>query len=71
MKKKLPKNYVTYYNLLIMQKFWQVLYQILSIIFLEEVFIELNGNTKMVYKLMKLNISIATIFFNTKILKMV
>ena len=41
--KKLPKIYLTYYNLLIAQDYWQAHYQILSIIFLKE-FIELNVN---------------------------
>ena len=49
MEKKLQKVNLTYYNLLIAQKLWQVHYQILSIIFLKE-FIELNLNTDMIKK---------------------
>ena len=63
MEKKLQKTYCTYYNLLIAQGLWQAHYQILSIIFLKE-FIELNVNTDMMIKNMKLvelNISIANI----------
>ena len=41
MEKKLQKIYLTDYNLLIVQDLWQVHYQILSIIFLNE-FIKLN-----------------------------
>ena len=43
MEKKFQKIYLTYYNLLTTQDFWQVHYQVLSIIFLKE-FIELNVN---------------------------
>ena len=63
MEKKLQKTYCTYYNLLIAQGLWQAHYQILSIIFLKE-FIELNVNTDMMIKNMKLvelNISIVNI----------
>ena len=63
MEKKLQKTYCTYYNLLIAQGLWQAHYQILSIIFLKE-FIELNVNTDMMIKnvkLVELNISIANI----------
>ena len=63
MEKKLQKTYCTYYNLLIAQGLWQAHYQILSKIFLKE-FIELNVNTDMMIKNMKLvelNISIANI----------
>ena len=66
MEKKLQKVYLTYYSLLI------ALYQILSIIFLTE-FIELNVNTDMMIKnvkLAELNISIVTVFLNIKTLKM-
>ena len=53
-----------YYNLLIVQDLWQVLYQILLIIFLID-FIELNGNSDTMIKNVKrleLNISIETVF---------
>ena len=63
MEKKLQKVYLTYYNLLIAQDLWQTHYLIFSIIFLKE-FIELNVNTDMMIKnvkLAELNISIATI----------
>ena len=53
MEKKLLKMYVTYYSLLIAQDLWQVLYQILSIIVLKK-FIELNVNTNMMIKNLKL-----------------
>ena len=55
------------------QVLWQAHYQILSIIFLQE-FIELNVNTDMkikIVRLVELNISIATVFLNTQILKMI
>ena len=64
---EITKIYLTSYNLLLAQDLWQVLYQILSIIFLTEL-IELNVNTNMMIKnvrLLELNISIATIFLNT------
>ena len=54
-----------------MQDLWQARYQILSIIFLKE-FIELNVNTDMMtknVKLVELNISIKTVFLNIKTLK--
>ena len=73
MEKKLQKIYLTYYSLLIAQDLWQSHYQLLSIIFLKE-FIELNVNTNMMIKIVKLvelNISIATVSINTKILKMI
>ena len=73
MEKKLQKIYVTYYNLLIAQDLRQVFYQILSIIFLKK-FIELNVNTNMIIKyvkLVELSISIATVFLNTQILKII
>ena len=53
MEKKLLKMYVTYYSLLIAQDLWQILYQILSIIVLKK-FIELNVNTNMMIKNLKL-----------------
>ena len=49
MDKKLQKMYLTYYNLLIVQDLWQVLYQILLIIFLKES-IELNVNSDTMIK---------------------
>ena len=73
MDKKLQKIYLTYYNLLIVQNLWQAHYQILSIIFLKE-FIELNVNTDMMMKYVKLvefNISIVTEFLKTQTLKMI
>ena len=73
MEKKLQKIYLTYYNLLIAQDLWQAHYQILSIIFLKE-FIELNVNTDMMMKYVKLvefNISIVTEFLKTQTLKMI
>ena len=65
MEKKLQKIYLTYYNLLIAQDLWQAYYQILPIIFLIK-FTELNGNTNMMtknVKLVELNITITTGFF--------
>ena len=73
MEKKLQKMYVTYYSLLIAQDLWQILYQILSIIVLKK-FIELNVNTNMMIKnlkLVELNISITIVFLNTQILRMI
>ena len=73
MEKKIQKIYLTYYNLLITKGLWQAHYQILSIIFLKE-FIKLNVNTdKMITngKFKKLDISIATAFLNTQIVKMI
>ena len=55
--------YLTYCNLLIAQDLWQVLYQIMSIIFLKE-FIELSLNLDTMVKDVKhveLNISIASL----------
>ena len=55
--------YLTYYNLLIAQDLWQVLYQIMSIIFLKE-FIELRLNLDTMVKDVKhveLIISIAAL----------
>ena len=71
MEKKLQKIYLTYYNLLMAPALWQGHYQILTIIFLKE-FIELNVNTDMMIKnlkLLELNLSIATVFFNTQTLE--
>ena len=72
MEQKLQKIYLTYYNLLIAQDLWQAHYQVFSIIFLEE-FIELNVNTNMMIlvRLVKLNLSIATVFSNRQTLKMI
>ena len=73
MEKKFLKIYLTYYSLSIAQDLWQVHYQILSIIFLKE-FMELNINLDMMIKSVKhveLNTSIATIFLNTQILRMI
>ena len=72
MERKLQKMYLTYYNrprprLLIDQYLCQAHYQILLMIFLKE-FIELKckfGYNDKKIKLMKLNISIATVFLNT------
>ena len=72
MENKLQKLCLTYYSLLIEQGFWQVNYQIFSIVFLNE-FSELNVNMDMMIKsvkLVELNISIATVFLKTQILKM-
>ena len=73
MEKKLQKINLKYYNLLIAQGLWQVYYQILSIIFLEE-FIKLDVNTDAMIKTVKfkeLNINITTVFLNTQTLKMI
>ena len=70
---KLQKIYLTYYSLLIVQDLWQAHYKILSIISLKE-FIVFNVNLdtmKKNVKLMELNISIATVFLNIQILKMI
>ena len=58
---------------MIAQDLWQAHYQILSITFLKE-FIELNVNTNMMIKnvrLAGLNISIATVFLNIQVLKVI
>ena len=63
MDKKGEDVYLTYCNLLIVQDLWQVLYQIMSIIFLKE-FIELSLNLDTMVKNVKhveLNISIASL----------
>ena len=73
MEKKLQKINLKYYNLLIAQGLWQVYYQILSIIFLEE-FIKLDVNTDAMIKTVKfkeLNINITTVLLNTQTLKMI
>ena len=71
--KKLRKIYLTYCSLLIVQNLWQVLYQILSIIFPNK-FTEFNVKTDITIrnvKLAELNISITTFFLNTRILKII
>ena len=63
-KKKLQKINLSNYNLLIAQDFWQVHYEILSIIFLKK-FIELNLNLNTMIKNMKhvgVNVSIPNVF---------
>ena len=73
MEKYLQNIYPTYYNLLIAEDLWQVFYQILLIIFLKE-FVKLNVNTDMMIRNVKpveLNVSIATVFLNVQILKMI
>ena len=73
MEKKLQEIYPTYYNLLIAQDLWQFHCQILSIIFLKEL-VELNINSDRIIKDVKhveLNLSIATVFWNTQTLKMI
>ena len=73
MEKTLQKIYLTHYSLLTVQDLWQTHYQIMSIIFLRE-FIELNVNTDMIIKnvkLVELNISIGIIFLNIQTLKMI
>ena len=63
----ITKIYLLYYNLLMAQDLGQIHYQILSIIFLKK-FIKLNLNLDMMIKRVihvELNISIATVFFNT------
>ena len=71
MKKKL--KYLTYYNLLTVQDLCQAHYQILLIIYLKES-IKLNVNSDTMIKNVKhveANINIATVFLNTKILKII
>ena len=73
MEKKLQEIYPRYYNLLIAQDLWQFHCQILSIIFLKEL-VELNVNSDRIIKDVKhveLNLSIATVFWNTRTLKMI
>ena len=72
MEKKSQNIYPTYYSLLIVQDLYQVHYQILSIIFVKG-FIELNVSSDTMIKNLKhvkLNTSITTVFWNTRILKM-
>ena len=73
MEKIEQRIYLIYYNLLIAQGLWEAHYQILSKMFLEE-FLELNVNTDMMIKnvkLVKLDTRIATVFLNRQILKMI
>ena len=70
---KLQTIYPTYYNLLIAQDLWKIHYQILSIILLKE-FTEINVKSDRMIrnvKLVKLNISIAPVFWNAQILKII
>ena len=70
---KSQKQYLTDYNLLIVQDLWPGHYQMLSIILLKE-FIELNVNTDMMIKnlkLVELNTKIVTAFLDTQTLKMI
>ena len=70
---EIAKIYLPYYNLLIAQDLWQAQYQILPIVFLKE-FIKLNVNLNMMMKnakLVELNISIATVFLNKQVLRMI
>ena len=71
MEKNVQNIYLTYYNLRLAQDLWQAYYQILSIIFLKD-FIKLNLNMDMKIKTVKLSeltTTIATVFLNTQILK--
>ena len=73
MQRKFQEIYLTYCNLLIAQDLWQAHYQILSIRFLKD-FIELNVKLEIMIKNVKhvgLNISIATVFLHTQILKII
>ena len=70
---KSQKQYLTDYNLLIVQDLWPGHYQMLSIILLKE-FVELNVNTDMMIKnlkLVELNTKIVTAFLDTQTLKMI
>ena len=70
---EVTKIYLTCYKLLAAQDLWQVHYRILSITFLME-FIQLIANLETMTKNVdhvQLNISIATVFLNTKVLKMI
>ena len=63
---KLQKKYLTDYNLLIAQDFWEAHFQIFLIILLKEL-IKSNVNTNTMtknVKLMELNINIVTAFLN-------
>ena len=73
MGKHSQKPYLTDYNLLTVQDFWQPHYQIFLIIFLKE-FIKLDVNIYMIMKNVEhaeLNTEIATAFLNTQFLRMV
>ena len=66
-------KHITCYNLLIAQNLWQIHYQILSIIFIEE-FIKSNLITDTMTKngkLVELHMNYATVFLSTPILKMI
>ena len=67
MEKKLQKTCLTYCNLLVPQDLRQFLYQILLIISLKDFLILSVKNVKHV----ELKVSIATVFLNTKILKII
>ena len=67
MEKKLQKTYLTYCNLLAPQDLRQFIYQILLIISLKDFLILSVKNVKHV----ELKKSIATVFLNTKILKII
>ena len=81
MEKKLKKAYLTFYSLLIAQDLWQAHYQILLILYLKDLTdstiwrVELNINSETIIKnlklLVKLNVSIATVFLNIQSLKMI
>ena len=66
MEKKLQKMYLASCNLFRVQDLWQVHFQILSIVFLNE-FIDLDLNLDQIITNVK---SIANVFLNTQILKM-
>ena len=71
MEKNVQNIYLTYYNLWLAHDLWQAYYQILSIIFLKD-FIKLNLNMDMkieTVKLLELTTTIATVFLNRQILK--
>ena len=71
MEKKLQKIYPTYYNLLIAQDLWQVHHQILLIIFSGGIHQIKFGHDDKKCEHVELNISGATVFWNTQILKMI
>ena len=73
MEKKLQKQYLIDYILLIMQDLWQAHCQVLFIILLEG-FIKLNLHRDSMIKnikLVELNTKILTAFLNTQTLKMI
>ena len=73
MEKKLRKICLTYYNLIIASDLWHALYQI----FVNNLSKRLHriqcklGHDDKKCKILKLNISIATVLFNTQILKII